>query len=109
MTLRDLKPRLLACFTSSLLLFLLIGSHTGHAFVTPTDAEIRQDIIRESIASYKATGHPCACPFDLARNGSSCGSRSAYSRPGGAAPFCYPQDVSDGMVMDWKKVNRLRP
>jgi hypothetical protein len=24
------------------------------------------------------------------RNGRACGGRSAYSRPGGAAPLCYP-------------------
>jgi hypothetical protein len=34
------------------------------------DAQIREQIIQESIAAYKATGHPCACPYDLARNGS---------------------------------------
>lgn len=28
-----------------------------------SDDQVRQKIIQESIASYKATGHPCACPF----------------------------------------------
>jgi hypothetical protein len=69
----------------------------------PDDSDIRQQIIQESIADYKATGHPCACPYDTARNGSSCGRRSAYSRPGGAEPLCYPSDVTDGMVTDWKR------
>jgi len=69
----------------------------------PDDSEIRQQIIQQSIADYKATGHPCACPYDTARNGSSCGRRSAYSRPGGAEPLCYPSDVTDGMVADWKR------
>jgi hypothetical protein len=81
----------------SLLLF------TGPAFARPQpDSEIRGQIIQESIADYKATGHPCACPYDTARNGSSCGLRSAYSKPGGAEPLCYPSDVTDGMVADWK-------
>lgn len=31
----------------------------------------------------------CDCPYDYARNGSHCGGRSAYSRPGGRAPVCY--------------------
>jgi hypothetical protein len=35
-----------------------------------SDEQVRQSIIQESIAEYKATGHPCACPYDLARNGS---------------------------------------
>jgi len=68
-----------------------------------TDAQIRQQIIQESVSAYLATGHPCACPYNSARNGSSCGARSAYSRPGGAAPLCYPSDVTDGMVSDWKR------
>lgn len=31
----------------------------------------------------------CDCPYDVARNGSRCGGRSAYSRPGGRSPVCY--------------------
>jgi hypothetical protein len=68
-----------------------------------TDTQVREAIIKESVAAYLATGHPCACPYNLARNGSSCGGRSAYSRPGGAEPLCYPRDVSDGMVADWRR------
>ena len=34
--------------------------------------------------AYYATGHPCACPDDLMRNGRRCGGNSAYIRPGGA-------------------------
>ena len=71
-----------------------------------TDDQIRQQIIQQSIADYQATGHSCACPFNQARNGSSCGRRSAYSRPGGAAPLCYPQDVTAGMVGDWRAGRR---
>jgi hypothetical protein len=44
-------------------------------------------------------------PYNHARNGSSCGARSAYSRPGGAEPLCYPKDVSDGMVETWKRAH----
>src|SRR5260370_41396216 len=69
------------------------------------DAQIRDAIIRESIARYQATGHPCACPSNLARNGSQCGGRSAYSRPGGAEPLCYPRDVSDTLVGDWRRAH----
>lgn len=38
-----------------------------------------------------------------ARNGSRCGARSAYSRPGGRAPLCYPSDVTDAMVEKYRK------
>jgi hypothetical protein len=70
-----------------------------------SDAEIRQAIIQQSIAAYNATGHPCACPYQTDRAGHSCGRRSAYSRPGGASPLCYPDDVTDSMMADWRRAH----
>lgn len=67
-----------------------------------TDEQIKQAMIEQSIAAYVATGHPCACPYQTDRAGHTCGRRSAYSRPGGAAPLCYPQDVTSGMIADWR-------
>ena len=58
-----------------------------------SDQQIAEIIVGESRQAYYRTGHPCACPEDLARNGSRCGKRSAYSRPGGAQPYCYARDV----------------
>jgi hypothetical protein len=83
------------------LMILSAGSTLAREPVS--DAQIRHAIIQESIARYQATGHPCACPYNLARNGSRCGGRSAYSRPGGAESFCFPQDVSDAMVGAWRR------
>ena len=68
-----------------------------------TTEQIRQEIIRESIASYPGN---CPCPYNTARNGSSCGRRSAYSRPGGYAPLCYPKDVTDQMVERYRKQHK---
>jgi hypothetical protein len=82
---------------------LLIATAPAQAKTPPTDADIRQQIIQDSVAAYQATGHPCACPYNSARNGSNCGRRSAYGRPGGASPLCYPSDVTDQMVADWKR------
>jgi hypothetical protein len=59
-------------------------------------------IVKESRSAYYATGRPCACPDDRMRNGHSCGGRSAYSRPGGAAPLCYPADVSTEMISNYR-------
>lgn len=67
-----------------------------------SDNAVRQRVIQDSITEYQATGHPCACPYNVTRNGSSCGGRSAYSRAGGAAPICYPKGVTVGMVRDWR-------
>jgi hypothetical protein len=73
---------------------------------TPTDEQIAAAIIQESQQAYYATGHPCACPEDLARNGSRCGLRSAYSRPGGAEPKCYPQDVTKAEIEAYRTQHR---
>jgi hypothetical protein len=59
-------------------------------------------IVKESRSAYYATGRPCACPDDRTRNGHACGGRSAYSRPGGAEPRCYPTDVSEQMISDYR-------
>lgn len=58
-------------------------------------AEIARLLIQQSIASYPG---PCACPYQHDRRGHACGHRSAYSRPGGYAPLCYPQDITTAMV-----------
>src|SRR5215213_4293689 len=55
------------------------------------DAAIRQKIVRASIAEYPGN---CPCPYNTDRAGRSCGRRSAYSRPGGYSPRCYPGDVT---------------
>jgi hypothetical protein len=55
-------------------------------------------IVLASRQAYYARGRPCACPEDTMPNGRRCGSNSAYSRPGGATPFCYPTDVSSAMI-----------
>ena len=68
-----------------------------------TDQQIAETIVRESREAYYRTGHPCACPEDRARNGSRCGGRSAYSRPGGADPKCYPKDVTPAEIEVFRK------
>jgi hypothetical protein len=68
-----------------------------------TAAAIAAIIIQASRDQYHAGGRPCACPDDHARNGSSCGGRSAYSRPGGAAPLCYPGDVPVAMIEAYRQ------
>ena len=65
-----------------------------------TGAEIRSILIRQSIARYSGS---CPCPYNSDRAGRRCGRRSAYSRPGGASPLCYPSDVSDGAVEAYRR------
>ncbi|WP_375139478.1 hypothetical protein [Pseudomonas entomophila] len=65
-----------------------------------SDDEIAKRIIAESIASYSGS---CACPFNTTRNGSACGKRSAYSKPGGESPMCYRKDVTPEDIADYKQ------
>ena len=71
---------------------------------TLTDGQVRQLMIQESIQSYP--GH-CPCPYNVASNGSQCGKRSAWSKPGGYAPLCYPDDISDDMVKEYRSEHGL--
>jgi hypothetical protein len=68
-----------------------------------TAAAIAAIIVQASRAQYHAGGRPCACPDDSMRNGRACGGRSAYSRPGGAAPLCYPSDVTSAMIASYRQ------
>jgi hypothetical protein len=68
-----------------------------------TTAAIAAIIVQASRDRYYASGHPCACPEDFTRNGQRCGGRSAYSRPGGAAPLCYPTDVTPAMIEAYRR------
>jgi hypothetical protein len=75
---------------------------------TPPPAPIPDDaiadiIIQRSRNQYYATGKPCACTYDKARNGTSCGGRSAHSRIGGADPLCYRSDVKPWMIAQYRQ------
>lgn len=52
-------------------------------------------VLRQSRARYSGN---CACPDDRDRAGRRCGARSAYSKPGGASPLCFPHDVTPTML-----------
>lgn len=81
---------------------LFLAAPTAAFAPQQSDAQIKQAIIRQSIASYSGS---CPCPYSTARNGSRCGGRSAYSRPGGAAPMCYASDVSAAQVAAYRRRN----
>jgi hypothetical protein len=87
--------------TAAFLLIALASVSFGQESLS--DSQIRQVLIRQSIASYSGS---CACPYSVARNGSRCGGRSAYSRPGGAQPLCYERDVPQQMVDQYRRRSR---
>jgi hypothetical protein len=65
-----------------------------------SDAQVREAIIADSIVRYSGA---CPCPYNIMRNGRRCGGNSAYSKPGGASPICYPQDVTPAMIETFRR------
>jgi hypothetical protein len=79
------------------------SSKTGK--VEMTDAEIRQQIIKESINSFKGS---CPCPYNLDADGQMCGHRSAYSQRGGSSPICFEKGVTQRMVEEYRNKMKRR-
>jgi hypothetical protein len=91
---------LLKLLTFALVVMML--STSALAFEQPqSDQDIARAIVQECLAIYHER-RPCACPEDHAHDGSLCGRRSAYNRPGGAEPKCYVSDVSPGEIADYR-------
>lgn len=84
-----------------ILLFILIPTMSFAA----TDQEVRQIIIKGSLQSYPGS---CPCPYSTMKNGRQCGRRSAYSRPGGRSPLCYPNDVTAQMIQNYRTTHNLK-
>lgn len=66
---------------------------------TSADERDRRAMIAESIRIYSGN---CPCPYSVDRAGRSCGQRSAWSKPGGASPLCFPGDVTDATLARWR-------
>jgi len=74
-----------------------------------TDAAIIALIVAASIAAYKATGRPCACPEDRMRNGRRCGNNSAYIKANGYRPLCQASDISFEMIKVYRATTAIPP
>ncbi|PJD07202.1 hypothetical protein B9Q19_16360 [Enterobacter bugandensis] len=83
------------------MLFFSVGNAVAKANAL-SDTQVKNEIIAESIADYPGV---CACPFNQARNGSSCGRRSAWSKAGGYSPICYQNEVTAEMIKEWRERN----
>lgn len=80
----------------------------------PTDAEIRDLLVQQSIERYTGV---CACPYHSKWNDTlfvfpnefrqhptvRCGNDSEYVRPGGPTVYCYPADVPAEMVEAYRE------
>ena len=85
---------------SALFVFSALSVQTSSAYDNTEISTAKRKMIAESISSYSGN---CACPYNSAVNGSSCGKRSAYSKPGGAAPLCYETEITDAQAIEWFK------
>jgi hypothetical protein len=72
------------------------------AHATLSDAQVRERIVQESLASYPGN---CPCPYNTDRAGRSCGARSAWSKAGGYSPICYESEVTPDQVREWRARN----
>ena len=72
-----------------------------------SDAQIRQILRNSSIEKYLKHNH-CPCKESIAKDGSICGKRSAYTRPNGYCPLCYDKDVTPAMIAQYRK-DRTQP
>lgn len=89
----------------TIIIGIIVSSFTSSHAAQISDSDVAKKIVEESVSEYLASGHPCACPYNTMKNGRACGGRSAYSRPGGEAPLCYPKDVSADMISEWRKAH----
>ena len=86
-------------FAAALVLISLVSSAADAEL---SDDAIRRLLIQRSIASYSTK---CPCPYFLDRASRRCGARSAYSKPGGESPLCFPEDVTPAMIEAYRKAN----
>ena len=70
---------------------ILAAQSLAFAFAQQSTSEMREEIIEASISIYDGN---CPCPYNLTANGSRCGARSAWSKVGGADPYCFERDIA---------------
>ena len=94
-------PTLLAVGLS--VLALTAGFH----LLPRSDEYIRQAVVQQSVGAYLSSGAICPCPYSLMPLGNRCLGQSSYNHPNpGATVLCYPDDVTDAMVENWKASHR---
>ena len=79
-------------------LFALISSAVL-ANNSASDADIREQIVKDSIANYKGI---CPCPYSIHPDGTQCGYRSAFHKNSSTKPICYEINVTLKMVDEYR-------
>ncbi|MBS0541471.1 MAG: hypothetical protein JSR47_22085 [Proteobacteria bacterium] len=72
-----------------------------------SDDEIRNMIIRDSIAQFGSKD--CPCPYSYAWNGQQCADKSLYNqRTRRQDLYCYPNDIPWRDVQEYRRYHELR-
>ena len=69
------------------------GDDKGWRVVSPITSSQARSMPNGVLIRYPRAGQGCDCPYDTAKDGTNCGERSAYSKPGGKRPSCYTHDM----------------
>lgn len=86
------------------LLALILFTNQGYAQDILSD-DVKAILVKESIASYQGI---CPCPYTLDQTGKPCNGNSAWSRSGGASPYCYFDDIPEAILFQFLN-NRMIP
>jgi len=68
-----------------------------------TDNQVRDEIVREHLAQYQASGR-CFCPDQFDPHGQRCGGRAAYGHTN-PVPICYISQVETRMLWEWRSAH----
>lgn len=83
---------------TALIAILAITLSTVAMSYQASNDQIRSEIIKDSVSTYLSTTGNCPCPYNHDKAGRLCGKRSAWSKPGGQSPICFPKDVTKEML-----------
>ncbi len=70
-----------------------------------TDGQVRERIVEESADAHAGS---CACPEDYDAVGRACGARSDQGKPGGDKVVCYPHEISDEQVREYRARHHIQ-
>ena len=68
-----------------------------------TDGQVRERIVEESVAAHAGS---CACPDEFDAISRAC-ARSAQGKSGGEKVVCYPHEISDQQVREYRMRHHL--
>src|SRR5438445_12392306 len=83
-------------------LAIILACITLTALAAPSDEQIKETLVQQSVTGYLSSVGNCPCPYNRDKAGRMCGKRSAWSKGGGYSPLCYPSDVKKEMILEYR-------